>query len=68
LVSINLLGFRSLRSADWIFSLERPIRALAAQTLSVYLFHFPILYFLAAVLPAQWHPAFRGGAISPRVS
>jgi peptidoglycan/LPS O-acetylase OafA/YrhL len=60
LVSINLLGFRSLRNADWIVGLERPIRTLAAQTLSIYLFHFPILYFLAVTLPIQWHPAFRG--------
>jgi peptidoglycan/LPS O-acetylase OafA/YrhL len=63
LVSVNLLGFRSLRNADWILGLERPIRALAAQTLSVYLFHFPIFYFLSAVLPAQWPPVIRGIAI-----
>ncbi|HXQ21492.1 MAG TPA: acyltransferase [Candidatus Acidoferrales bacterium] len=63
LVSINLLGFRSLRNNRWILRLERPIRALAGQTLSLYLFHFPILYFLAAVLPAQWNSVFRSGAI-----
>jgi peptidoglycan/LPS O-acetylase OafA/YrhL len=63
LVSINLLGFRLLRNADWILSLERPIRWLAAQTLSIYLFHFPILYFLAVTLPTQWNPIFRSFAI-----
>src|SRR5262249_17738401 len=60
LVSINLLGFASLRNSDWIRPFERPIRTLAAKTLSVYLFHFPILYFLAATLPATWNPIFRG--------
>jgi peptidoglycan/LPS O-acetylase OafA/YrhL len=63
LVSLNMLGFRSLRDAGWLLAWERPIRALAAQTLSLYLFHFTIIYFLAATLPAQWHPAFRGTVI-----
>ena len=52
LVTVNLLGFmavaESLRPA--LEAVERPIRFLAGFTFSLYLFHYPLLQFFAAIL------------------
>jgi peptidoglycan/LPS O-acetylase OafA/YrhL len=63
LVAIHLVGFDSLRNSQIILRWERPIRSLASVTLSIYLFHFPIIYFLAAVLPSDWPAPLHGAAI-----
>jgi peptidoglycan/LPS O-acetylase OafA/YrhL len=49
LMAANLIGFCSLASANLLLKFERPIRWMASRTLSIYLFHFPILFFLGAV-------------------
>lgn len=51
LVGTHLLGMRSLLQGRNLAHVVRPIRWLAARTLSIYLFHFPVLYCLTAVLP-----------------
>ncbi len=60
LVSIHLIGFRCLRDADWILALERPIRWLASQSMSLYLFQFPLICFFAGLVPMPSRPVLRG--------
>jgi peptidoglycan/LPS O-acetylase OafA/YrhL len=59
LIGMALIGFRSLDNYRLMKRMERPIRILASKTLSIYLFHFPIVYFLGAVMPADWPPIYR---------
>ena len=63
LVVVNLIGFSSLGRPEFILKLERPIRVVAARTLSIYLFHFPLLCCLAAVLPRDWDQDLRSWVI-----
>ncbi|HXP12134.1 MAG TPA: acyltransferase [Stellaceae bacterium] len=53
LVAANLAGFRMIehRFAPLFAHAARPIRFLAGFTFSIYLFHFPVLVFLGAMLP-----------------
>jgi peptidoglycan/LPS O-acetylase OafA/YrhL len=62
LAGVNFLGFSALRGT-WILHFRVPIRFLAGNTLSLYLFHFPILYFLAAVAPNNGWPIARAVTI-----
>jgi peptidoglycan/LPS O-acetylase OafA/YrhL len=50
---LNLVGFRLVgdRFATFLHWFENPIRWVAGMTFSLYLYHFPLLTFLAVVLP-----------------
>ena len=50
LVSIHLIGFHNLRGANWILRLERTVRWLASRSMSLYLFHAPLLLFFACLI------------------
>lgn len=52
LVTCNIIGFYKIadRFSDFLAKYERPIRWLASYTFSLYLFHYPLLHFFAAVL------------------
>jgi peptidoglycan/LPS O-acetylase OafA/YrhL len=63
MTAINFIGFNSLCNGRKPGRLKPPITWLAAKTLSLYLFHFPILYVLAAFWPIGPHPAIRGMTI-----
>jgi peptidoglycan/LPS O-acetylase OafA/YrhL len=63
MTAINFIGFNSLCSGRKPGRLKPPITWLAGKTLSLYLFHFPILYVLAAFWPIGAHPAIRGMTI-----
>ena len=65
-VALNLFAFPSLERylAPGLTRIERPVRWVAGATLSIYLFHYPLLYFFGAVFhvePAS--PFWINGAI-----
>lgn len=60
LVVLHLIGFDSLPGKAVVLRAARPIRAAAGMTLSLYLYHFPLLYVLAAALPARAFGPLRG--------
>lgn len=60
LLSIHLIGFRCLRDADWILVLERPIRWLASQSMSLYLSQFPLICCFAGLMPMPSSLVLRG--------
>ena len=62
LFAINMVGFGLWSRAGLLDRLARLIRWLAGGTYSLYLFHYPIMHFLAAAL--SWPP----GAWSTRVA
>ncbi len=51
LVALNIYAFPSLERylAPVLMKIERPVRWVAGATLSIYLFHYPLLYFFGAV-------------------
>jgi peptidoglycan/LPS O-acetylase OafA/YrhL len=53
LVAANFVGFFALSSrlAPAMARIERPVRDWAGYTFSIYLFHYPLLQLLAALLP-----------------
>ena len=53
LVAMNFIGFHACADhcERWLSRYARPIRAWAGCTFSLYLFHYPLLQFLAAVWP-----------------
>ncbi len=53
LVTANFIGLAAIqhRAASRLRAFERPIRFLAGYTFSLYLFHYPLLHFFAAVVP-----------------
>ncbi len=53
LVAANFVGMAAIqhRIAGIVRLYERPIRFLAGYTFSLYLFHYPLLHFFAAVVP-----------------
>jgi peptidoglycan/LPS O-acetylase OafA/YrhL len=53
LVTVNFIGLAAIqhRAASVLRTFERPIRFLAGYTFSLYLFHYPLLHFFAAVVP-----------------
>jgi peptidoglycan/LPS O-acetylase OafA/YrhL len=64
LVGLNILGMTAM--AGW-FSwgrAEQPIRRAAGMTLTLYLFHYPLLSFFAAVLPGPTSGLARGLVIA----
>ena len=64
LAAVHLIGAASfVQTSGWLVRRRQTIRWWAGRTLSIYLFHFPILCFLGAVLPTGWPPVARGFAI-----
>jgi peptidoglycan/LPS O-acetylase OafA/YrhL len=61
LVTTHLVGMRMV-TLRWPAGVERTIRRLAGQTFSLYLFHLPIMNFLAVALPMGWGAWWRGAA------
>lgn len=57
LVAANFIGFDAMRGplVRGLLHWERPIRAAAGCTFSIYLFHYPLLQFLMAALPLDNH-------------
>lgn len=57
LIALHILGVYSILSAERapILMLERPIRYVASYTFALYLFHYPLLQFFAAVAAATDH-------------
>jgi peptidoglycan/LPS O-acetylase OafA/YrhL len=61
LVAFNFIGFAAIsrRVGDLLSKVEGPIRFLAGYTLSLYLLHYPLLHFFAAIVrndPSNpWH-------------
>ena len=55
LVACNFIGMQAVapRLTALLTYFERPIREWAGYTFSIYLFHYPVLQFLAAVLPIE---------------
>jgi peptidoglycan/LPS O-acetylase OafA/YrhL len=53
LVAANFIGVHAMsaRLAPWFAAGERPIRACAGYTFSIYLLHYPLLQFIKAALP-----------------
>lgn len=53
MVAANFIGMHALsaRMAPLLAAVERPVRACAGFTFSIYLFHYPLLQFLKAALP-----------------
>ncbi|HMM76593.1 MAG TPA: acyltransferase [Gammaproteobacteria bacterium] len=62
LVACNFIGVQAVASrlAPLLTRFERPIRNWAGYTFSIYLFHYPVLQFLAAVLPIEPREAWSG--------
>jgi peptidoglycan/LPS O-acetylase OafA/YrhL len=60
----NILGFAALADRIRFGGAERPIRWLAGMTLTIYLFHHPLLSFLAAVLPGTRGELWRIAALA----
>lgn len=62
LVACNFIGVQAVSSrlAPLLARCERPIRDWAGYTFSIYLFHYPVLQFLAAVLPIEPREAWSG--------
>jgi peptidoglycan/LPS O-acetylase OafA/YrhL len=61
LFAVNLVGFAAWGRSGFLKRQDRVIRWLAGATFSVYLFHYPIMHFLAAELswpPAAWRTRF----------
>jgi peptidoglycan/LPS O-acetylase OafA/YrhL len=63
LVAINIIGFRSIPNFTWNPVVEKIIRKSAAQTLSIYLFHYPLIFFLSAALSDDIPPQLRAALI-----
>jgi peptidoglycan/LPS O-acetylase OafA/YrhL len=55
LVALNIYAFPSLERylAPALMRIERPVRWVAGATLSIYLFHYPLLYFFGAVFHVE---------------
>lgn len=53
LITANFIGMAAIQNhvAGVLRLLERPIRFLAGYTFSLYLFHYPLLHFFAAIVP-----------------
>lgn len=62
LVACNFVGVQAIaaRIAPLLTRAERPIRDWAGYTFSIYLFHYPVLQFLAAILPIEPTEAWSG--------
>ena len=60
LVALNLLAFPSLERffAPALAGIERPVRWVAGATLSIYLFHYPLLYFFGALFHVEPNSPF----------
>lgn len=60
LVACNFIGVQAIgpRLAPLLTRFEAPIRDWAGYTFSIYLFHYPVLQFLAAVLPIRPNEAW----------
>lgn len=59
LTACNFIAFNSLHGIEILNRMAEPIRWLAAKTLSLYLFHLPILYCVAACWPGDRQPIVR---------
>ena len=55
LVALNIYAFPSLERflTPALMRIQRPVRWVAGATLSIYLFHYPLLYFFGAVFHVQ---------------
>ena len=53
IVGLNLLGMSRVHHIPGLRRFERPIRWAAGLTFSLYLFHFPLLQFVAAAVPGN---------------
>jgi peptidoglycan/LPS O-acetylase OafA/YrhL len=53
LFALNILGFQAIsdRLATTLGAVSRPIRYLAGASFTIYLFHYPLIHFVAAVTP-----------------
>lgn len=63
LVCLGLAGLKSLAGPDVPPAATRLIRFLASRTLSLYLFHLPLMCVVSALLPAGMPPVARGVTI-----
>jgi peptidoglycan/LPS O-acetylase OafA/YrhL len=66
LVAMNLLSFPALEQflAGALRKIEKPVRAVAGATLSIYLYHFPLLLLFGALLHVRaTSPAWVNGVI-----
>jgi peptidoglycan/LPS O-acetylase OafA/YrhL len=55
LMALNLYAFPSLERylAPWLGKIEKPVRYVAGATLSIYLYHYPLLYLSGALFRVE---------------
>lgn len=65
LVACNFIGFHAIstRVGPYLTAVDKPIRHWAGFTFSIYLFHYPLLQFLMAILPLDPKSPFSIGVL-----